>query len=354
MGTYVEALFHEMDFYSPQTEGHTITSIFLGGGTPTTLSSHHLVAILARCRKSFALEPELEITLEANPATIFLGELQKIREAGYNRISIGVQSFHQHELQQLERIHGTEEIYSTVHRARKAGFKNISLDLIFGLPDQTHEEWAYSLDQAISLNPEHLSAYNLTVEPGTAFHAYQTQGRLKLPDDEYQLDLFKRTIQKLGLANYEHYEISNFSKPGKTCQHNINYWNNGEYLGLGAGSSSFFQGVRFKNLNRPGEYIGNIISHGSAIESQEQPDLATAMAETLMLGLRLRKGISIKNFEKRFQISFKQTYQTVLASLLNEGLINHQNGFLNLTEKGLYLADSVILEFLPESIPLNS
>ncbi|OGW23261.1 MAG: coproporphyrinogen III oxidase, partial [Nitrospinae bacterium RIFCSPLOWO2_12_FULL_47_7] len=295
---YLNALFREMEHYA-KTDAPVISTIFLGGGTPTILPAHFLEQLLEKCHRLFKIPSDCEITIEANPATIRAGYLQQIRAAGYNRISIGVQSFHDHELKQLDRVHSAEEVYHTVNRAREAGFDNLSLDLMFALPGQTMEEWEGNLSQAIALRPEHISTYNLTIESGTAFYKSQSRGKLVMPLEDFQLRLYKKTIKILKAAGYHHYEISNFCKPGKESRHNINYWENGEYLGLGAGASSFLDGVRFKNQDIPSKYIQQILKDGSAAVSSEQLALPTAMGETLMMGLRLLKGMNIHQFESR-------------------------------------------------------
>jgi len=343
---YVEALLSELKFYSTTLKKYSVLTVFMGGGTPTILPHLQLKRILQTVRQNFNLTLDCEITIEANPATIKLETLQEIRSAGYNRISIGVQSFDEKELQLLERAHNEEEIHSTVHQARAANFKNLSMDLMFALPDQTIEKWQSHLKQAIAKNPDHLSTYNLTIEPATAFFKLHEKGKLCLPQEDIQLEMYKITIQALEDAGYTQYEISNFSKPSMESQHNINYWNNGEYLGVGAGASSYLNGERFKNVNLPSIYIRKIKAKSNAIDSRERLEPLKAMGETLMLGLRLLKGISIDVFENRFQVSFQKVYGKTVESLLNQELITFNQNRIALSRKGLFLADSVILKFM--------
>ena len=343
---YVEALLSELKFYSTTLKKYSVLTVFMGGGTPTILPHLQLKRILQTVRQNFNLTLDCEITIEANPATIKLETLQEIRSAGYNRISIGVQSFDEKELQLLERVHNEEEIHSTVHRARAANFKNLSMDLMFALPDQTIEKWQSHLKQAIAKNPDHLSTYNLTIEPATAFFKLHEKGKLCLPHEEIQLEMYKITIQALEDAGYTQYEISNFSKPSMESQHNINYWNNGEYLGVGAGASSYLNGERYKNVNLPSIYIREIEIKSNAIDTRERLEPLQAMGETLMLGLRLLKGISIDVFENRFQVSFQKVYGKAVESLLNQELITFNQNRIALSRKGLFLADSVILKFM--------
>ena len=343
---YVEALLKELKFYSTTLKTYNVPTVFMGGGTPTILPPSQLKKILDTVRQGFNLTSDCEITIEANPATIKLETLQEIHAAGYNRISIGVQSFDEKELQLLERVHNEEEIHSTVHRARSANFENLSMDLMFALPDQSIEKWQSHLKQATAKNPDHLSTYNLTIEPATAFFKLQEKGKLCLPHEDIQLEMYETTIQVLEDAGYSQYEISNFSKPGMESQHNINYWNNGEYLGVGAGASSYLNGERSKNINLPSIYIRKIETKASAVDTRERLEPLQAMGETLMLGLRLLKGVSIDVFENRFQVSFQNVYGKAIESLLNQELITFNQNRIALSRKGLFLADSVILKFM--------
>jgi len=347
MDKYVDALMAEMNHYAKiYSSNKIIRTIFLGGGTPTTLAAYQLERILKECHKKFKIESNAEITIEANPATIDLEQLRSIRQAGYNRISIGVQSFDKKELELLDRAHGPEEIHSTVDRARAAGFDNLSLDLMFAVPNQSLLKWENNLRQALSKNPEHLSTYNLTIEQGTAFAKLQTNGKLTMPDDEHQLELYKRTIELLTNKGFHHYEISNFARSEKQSKHNITYWKNTDTLGLGAGASSYMNGTRFKNINLPAHYIRHIIDKQTAVEHSETLEPRQAMGETIMLGLRLLKGINIDEFEKRFHISFKNIFGNIISALKEQELVTIEGDYLRLSKKGLFLADSVILEFI--------
>ena len=341
---YVDALLKELRAYS--SKKYTVSTVFIGGGTPTILLPSQLKQILDTVQQNFNLTSDCEITIEANPATLKLQTLQEIRTAGYNRISIGVQSFDEKELKLLERVHTEREIHSTIQQARLAQFENLSIDLMFALPDQTIEKWCSHLNQAIAKNPDHLSTYNLTIEPTTSFFKLHKKGKLRLPHEDIQLEMYKITIQTLEDAGYQQYEISHFSKPGMESRHNINYWNNGEYLGIGAGASSYLNGERFKNTNLPSNYIREIGAKENAIETRERLEPMQAMGETLMLGLRLLKGISIDVFENRFQVSFQKVYGKILEPLLNQELITFNQNRIALSRKGLFLADSVILKFI--------
>jgi len=347
MDHYIDALVAEMKHYAKiYSNTNIIKTIFLGGGTPTTLTVYQFERILKECVKEFKVSPDAEITIEANPATIDIGQMKSIRQTGYNRISIGVQSFDKTELKLLDRAHGPEEIHSTVGCARKAGFDNLSLDLMFAIPNQSLSSWESNLDKALEKNPEHLSTYNLTIEQGTAFSKLQSNGKLIMPEDGHQLELYKKTIERLTKKGFHHYEISNFARQGKECKHNITYWKNTNTLGLGAGASSYINGTRFKNINLPAHYIRQVKEEITAVEHSETLEPRQAMGETIMLGLRLLQGISIHQFERRFQVSFINLFKNIIHSLKEKELILIEDDCLRLSPKGLFLADSVILEFI--------
>ena len=347
MDHYIDALVVEMRHYAKiYTNTNIIKTIFLGGGTPTTLNPFQLERILKECVNEFTIASNAEITIEANPATVGIELMKSIRTMGYNRISIGVQSFDKAELKLLDRAHGPKEIHSTVDCARKAGFDNLSLDLMFALPNQSLSSWENNLNKALEKNPEHLSTYNLTIEQGTAFSKLQSNGKLIMPDDDHQLELYKKTIERLTKKGFHHYEISNFAHRGKECKHNITYWENKNTLGLGAGASSYMNGTRFKNINLPAHYIRQVKEKKIAVEHSETLELRQAMGETIMLGLRLLQGISIHQFEKRFQISFINLFRNIISALKEKELVIIEKDYLRLSQKGLFWADSVTLEFI--------
>ena len=347
MDHYIDALVVEMKHYAKiYTNTNIIKTIFLGGGTPTTLNPFQLERILKECVNEFTIASNAEITIEANPATVGIELMKSIRTMGYNRISIGVQSFDKAELKLLDRAHGPKEIHSTVDCARKAGFDNLSLDLMFAVPNQSLSSWENNLNKALEKNPEHLSTYNLTIEQGTAFSKLQSNGKLIMPDDDHQLELYKKTIERLTKKGFHHYEISNFAHRGKECKHNITYWENKNTLGLGAGASSYMNGTRFKNINLPAHYIRQVKEKKIAVEHSETLELRQAMGETIMLGLRLLQGISIHQFEKRFQISFIKLFRNIISALKEKELVIIEKDYLRLSQKGLFWADSVTLEFI--------
>jgi len=347
MERFVPALLAEIDHRADASgKDREVATVFIGGGTPTTLPAQALEAILERLRQRFRIRDDAEITLETNPATLAPGLFERLRAAGVNRLSIGVQSFDANELKLLERVHSVEEVHQTVASARAAGLDNLSMDLMFALPGQTAERFRAHLATALQKRPEHLSTYNLTIEKNTAFYKLHREGRLEMPQEEEQLAQYQQTLRTMADAGYEHYEISNFCRPGRECRHNLIYWNNGEYIGLGPGASSYLAGVRSRNCNLPARYIREVHATGQAVEFEETLEPRQAMGETLMLGLRLQKGIGIDAFEERFRTTLRQAYGRTLDGLLEKDLIQLDDNRIALSPKGLFLADSVILEFI--------
>ncbi|HBA27400.1 MAG TPA: coproporphyrinogen III oxidase [Nitrospinae bacterium] len=356
---YVEAVKKEISLISCQPSAlslqpYEIISIFFGGGTPTMLESGQLVGTLNFCKESFNLKPNAEITIEANPETLTIDKLKALKKGGFNRISIGVQSFNDKLLKKLGRVHDSKKAYQGILSARDAGFKNISIDLMFGIPDETIGDWESDIKTAIELNPEHISTYNLTIEKGTQFWS-KTQAKAcgyQLPDEDKQLEMYERGIEFLTMAGYGHYEISNFAKHSKKCLHNQIYWRNEEYLGIGAGAYSYIDRERRWNIKSPVEYMGKIKEHGArgegrgAVAGSERLEMKGVMGETIMMGLRMLKGINLQNFKKRFGVEIQSTFSDVISRLLSNNLIIFDNGNLKLTHKGLLFYNDVSIEFL--------
>ena len=351
---YVEAIKKEFSLYSPELKDYEGISIFFGGGTPTILESGQLIAIFESCKSLFNLTADAEITIEANPETLTIDKLRELRKGGFNRISIGVQSFNDRFLKKLGRIHDSKKAYQGILSARDAGSENISIDLMFGIPDETLKDWEDDIETAIKLNPEHISTYNLTIEEGIQFKRELSQGRLKLPDEDRQVEMYDRGIGLLTGAGYEHYEISNFAKNGKKCVHNQIYWQNEEYLGIGAVAYSYINGERRWNLKNPMEYIKRIQGVRDSrvqgvfnvIEGRERLEEKDIMGETIMMWLRMIEGINLQAFKRRFGVEIKSTFSDVISKHLSNNLIIFDNGNLKLTHKGLLFYNDVAAEFL--------
>ncbi|MFN8640539.1 MAG: radical SAM family heme chaperone HemW [Candidatus Binatia bacterium] len=348
---YADALIAELDAAAadPAWADGAIGTVFFGGGTPSLFAPETIADLLAAARRRWPLAADAEITLEANPGTVDEVKLRGLRGAGVNRISFGVQSFHDHHLRTLGRIHGAAEAVAAIATARAAGFDNLNLDLIFAVPGQTLAEWEADLQAAVDLAPEHVSAYGLTYEEGTAFHAQRRSGALTPLPEEAEVAMFGRTRAVLAAHGYEAYEISNFARPGRECAHNLNYWRAGAYLGVGAGAHSFAArpapGRRWGNEKSPVRYIERATASGTARAGEEQLSVAQARGELVFLALRCTDGFAAADFTTRFGVDPCVAFPH-LATLERDGLIEGAAGRWRLTPRGLLVADSVFATFL--------
>jgi len=323
-----------------------LSTIFFGGGTPSLAPPDLIEAVIDAARCRCGIEDDAEITLEANPGTIDADNFRAYRQAGINRLSIGVQSMDTNELRWLERIHGRDEAISAFHLARDAGFSNINLDLMYGLPAQSLNDWLTTLHTAIALNPEHMSCYQLTVEPHTRLAITHAQNPYPLPDDHIALSMFFETRQQLSAAGYSAYEISNFAKAGLNCRHNDGYWLYHDYIGIGAGASGKWDDAnggitRYSNIRSPESYIEAALSKGAAINSQESLNRNQAAAEACWLGLRRRDGINRHAFFQRFTFDVWKHFQPQLQAWENDAKLVVCNNSIQLSDTGIALADSI-------------
>ncbi|SCI01612.1 Oxygen-independent coproporphyrinogen-III oxidase 2 [uncultured Blautia sp.] len=341
---YVQALLHEI-----QTEGgrrkEPVASVFIGGGTPSILEADLLEKILKALYRCFYIEKEAEVTMEANPGTLTLEKLRICRENGVNRLSLGLQSPDDTELASLGRIHDYQQFLESYQMAREAGFHNVNVDLMFGIPGQTRDGWEKSLRTVAALNPEHISAYSLIIEEGTPFAARN----LKLPDEDTEYQMYEDTARILGEYGFEQYEISNYAKVGKACIHNIGYWTGVSYLGLGLGAASLMDGCRFTNTtsleryttaSRKPDFPDNIRKDLIKLTRQEQ------MEEFMFLGLRLRSGISKAEFAQRFGIPIEEIYGDVIRRYKELALLQEENGRIFLSRHGIHVSNTVMADFL--------
>ncbi len=342
---FVDAVVREIE--SAPEQGRPAPTCFFGGGTPTYLGADQLVRILDTLRSTFAFAAGAEITSEANPSTTDAGKFAAMREAGFNRLSIGVQAFDDRLLAQLDRTHSASEAENTIHEARQAGFDNLSLDLMFGLPTQSRDDWNKSLDRAIDLDTEHISVYALTLEPGTRFERLHAGGKLPLPDEDTELWMYERAIERLTEVGFEHYEVSNFAKPGFQARHNLLYWHNEEYRGFGPGAVSYLEGRRWTNEKFPARYIKKVCEDGDLSVESECLDAGGALAETLMTGLRLRDGVRLAPLRARFGLDPLSRFAGAIEKLRQRGWLETDSHYLRLTPQGLLFANDVFIEFLP-------
>jgi len=340
---YLDAIVKEIKLLKEKYEFKTI---FLGGGTPTALNENQLKKLLTVVEESIDLNELVEYTIEINPGTLTTEKIDIISKSRINRISLGIQSFNDKYLHLLGRIHTGREALNTFTLLRNNGFENINIDLISSLPSQKVKEWENDLNIAISMQPDHISAYSLSFETGTPFKNQLNNGTLKPINEEDDLEMYKLTINKLKSVNYEHYEISNFAINGRKCQHNIIYWENREYVGIGAGAFSFLESNRTSNEPDVLKYIKNINADKKEISFSERLPLKDLAAETIIMGLRMSKGISNNRLLAQTGLSFKDVLSDKIYELRGNGFIDFDNSELKLTEKGLYVADSVMMEFL--------
>ena len=349
--SYIKKLQEEIAYYGSEFEEYQVSSIFLGGGTPTILEGYQLAAILETVKKYFRLVADAEITVECNPGTLTAGKAEKLVQAGFNRLSMGLQSADDRELQLLGRIHNFAQFLESYDLARKAGFENINVDLMSALPGQTLKSWQNTLQKVTALRPEHISAYSLIIEEGTPFYErFAEDERIReegghprlLPEEAIERQMYELTQRFLHTKGYDRYEISNYAKPGSECRHNCGYWTRKDYLGLGLGASSLVGHQRFQNTSDLKEYLEQEYHHIHT----ETLDKKSEMEEFMFLGLRLMTGISRQQFEKTFQVTLDSVYGEVLRKLKSEQLIEEVAGYVRLTEYGIDVSNYVLSEFL--------
>lgn len=342
---YCQALLRQIDVLAAAnwSGGQPFSTIFFGGGTPSILPAADLAAFLHACRAKFPLATnEIETSIEVNPATVGETELQQLRQAGFNRLSVGVQSLDDAGLQVLGRPHNAAEARAVVVAARQAGFANLNLDLMFGLPGQTTAGWQRTLQAAIGLGPEHLAIYELTIEEDTPFAALREQGRLALPSEDEVLAMMVITAEETARAGFARYEISNYARPGRECRHNLNYWHNGSYLGLGAGAVSCLDGRRLAAVQDIEQYCRSIESGQEPWSEVEELNPEARFRETVIMGLRLTAGISLADLERRFGVNALNYYGPTLRRLAEQDLVAIDGDNLRLTARGLPLANQVM------------
>ena len=338
---YIEALLKEIRA-AEHTEDYEIVSVFIGGGTPSALKAEAIASIMRTLQEQFFFCEDAEVTIEANPGTVDLEKLTIYRNVGINRLSLGLQSTDAEELKLLGRIHSYEEFLKSYEWARKAGFSNINIDLMFAIPGQTGEAWRQHLYQVAELNPEHISAYSLIIEEGTPF----AEQNLDLPDEDTEYQMYEDTAEILERYGYRQYEISNYAKQGYMCRHNAGYWQRLEYLGFGLGASSLYGGMRFSNTHQMQEYLkesrnpDQIRKDVTVLSRNEQ------IEEFMFLGLRMTEGISEKKFEENFDVRLMDIYGDILQKYEETGFMEHIETKWRLTRKGIHVSNHILGDFL--------
>ncbi len=338
---YLVHLMQEVDSYDIRT----LRTLYIGGGTPTALSAKQLDFLLQELDKRLDLSQIEEFTIEANPGDLTAEKVEVLAASKVNRVSLGVQTFDDLMLKKIGRSHTVKDIYDNIDRLKQAGFHNISIDLIYALPGQTIDQVKENVARAIGLDIPHMSLYSLILENHTVFMNRMRRGKLNLPQEDTEAEMFDYIISELEQAGFEHYEISNFSKPGFESRHNLMYWDNAEYYGLGAGASGYVDGIRYRNHGPIRHYLkaveeGNARVHEEVLSKQEQ------MEEEMFLGLRKKSGVSITRFSQKFGEDFKKIYGDVVAELATDGLLKVEHDVVRMTKKGLFLGDTVAEKFI--------
>ena len=341
--SYLEHLIEEYDSYDIKK----LRTLYIGGGTPTALSASQLAFLLEKLTDKLDLSYLEELTIEANPGDLDQEKIAVLKDSPVNRVSLGVQTFNDRMLKQIGRSHLEKDIYENIANLKKAGFDNISIDLIYALPKQTMEDVKINVAKAIALDIPHMSLYSLILENHTVFMNRMRRGKLPLPKEDLEAEMFEYIIAELEKAGFEHYEISNFSKPGFESRHNLMYWDNAEYYGIGAGASGYVDGVRYKNHGPIRHYLQAVEAGNARVQEEELP-LHEKMEEEMFLGLRKKSGVSKKRFEEKFGLSFEDQYGAVVTELTEQGLLVPDRDIVRMTKKGLFLGDTVAEKFILE------
>ena len=341
--SYLEHLLQEFHSYDIQK----LRTLYIGGGTPTALSAPQLETLLDGLTKNLDLSVLEELTIEANPGDLDADKIAVLKNSAVNRVSLGVQTFDDKMLKKIGRSHLEKDIYENIDRLKLAGFDNISIDLIYALPGQTMDQVKNNVVKAVALDIPHMSLYSLILENHTVFMNRMRRGKLPLPKEELEAEMFEYIIEELERSGFEHYEISNFSKPGFESRHNLMYWDNAEYYGIGAGASGYVNGVRYKNHGPIRHYL-SAVEAGNARVIEEHLSQREQMEEEMFLGLRKKSGVSITRFEEKFGTSFEDLYGQVVRNLCHQGLLQVEGQQIRMTKKGLFLGDTVAEQFILE------
>lgn len=342
---YVEKLCTEIEHFFAQYKEYEVRTVFFGGGTPSILEVTLIGKIMETLKKAVPFMEEAEISLEANPGTLSEEKLKEYRECGINRLSIGLQSTEEKELNYLGRIHSYEDFLKSYELARQAGFTNINVDLMSAVPYQTLESWEKTLDRVLLLKPEHISAYSLIVEEGTPFYEDDRLEEL-LADEDTEREMYVRTEEKLLEYGYHRYEVSNYAKEGRECAHNVLYWKRGDYIGFGLGAASCIQNMRFKNTDSMKEYMEMPWRKPEERWEVEHLSLREQMEETMILGLRMTEGVSKEEFQGKYGRNMEEEFGNAIAKHKADGLLMEEKEWIRFTKRGFDLSNMVLCDFL--------
>lgn len=339
---YLKALIREFEYY----EIKDLKTLYIGGGTPTAITAQQLDYLLTSLEKNINLTMLEEFTIEANPGDLTPEKIAVLKDSAVNRVSLGVQTFFDKQLKQIGRSHNEAQIYESIDALKAAGLTNISIDLIYALPNQTMAQVEENVRKALALDIPHLSLYSLILEDHTVFMNKQRRGRLHLPNEDIEADMFTYIIDELEKHGFEHYEISNFTKPGFESRHNLMYWDNVEYYGVGAGASGYLNGIRYRNRGPIQHYLKAIAQEGHSRLGEDILTKDQMMEEEFFLGLRKKSGISISHFEAKFGLPFEERYGHIVKELVEDGLLKQEADRIRMTKKGLFLGDTVAEKFI--------
>ena len=349
MTAYVDALVAHMESYRAAAQNYEPNTVFIGGGTPTALPPEELFRVIKAVKHNFKLTKNAEFTIEANPATVSYDTLVKLRRMGVNRLSMGLQSAHENELQALSRIHTRKDFAQSFKMARDAKFDNINVDLMFGIPYQTTDSLLHTIRYLTRVQPDHISLYDLKIEPGTPFYKNYHEIAPYLPDDDTEADMYISAIEMLRNAGYYQYEISNFARPGHMCAHNLKYWNCDEYLGFGVSAHSYFNGSRFSFTADVDRYMQGVTVKDSRVRITDECDILEErerMGEYIMLRFRLTAGLDVREFFHRFGLSFETLYAEKCRKFIQNGFMTVKNGVYALTPSGMFISNYILSDLL--------
>lgn len=342
---YFQCLLKEVEMYK-EHKNVTVKTIFIGGGSPSLVDSSNVTKIINKCKQTFKMGKNVEISIEGNPESLTKAKLQKYKDCGINRLSIGLQAWQNNLLKDLGRIHTVEQFISAYNIAQKVGFKNINIDLMFGLPNQTMNNWVETLEKTMELNPEHISCYSLKLEEGTKLYDAYDKGALALPDEDTEREMYYKAKEVFEKNGYKQYEISNFAKQGFECSHNSTYWTYREYIGFGAGAHSFLDLNRSENEANIEKYIEKIKKGQFAYHERQAISESEQMSEYIITKLRMSEGIKKNDFNKRFKVKIEDMYKSVIDRFVDEGLLEENRRYIRLTDKGLDFGNVVMREFI--------